>query len=422
MAKPTTIQDVACLGCACVCDDIEVVVEDGRIVEARSACPLGQAWFLEPAIDDPTCSVDGKPCAFDAAVAEAVRWLGQARRPLVTGLTRVDGATQRHAVAIAERLGGSIAGAPDPVRSAAGRALQAVGAVTSTLGEVANRSRLIVYWGADPAVAHPRHAERYSLEPRGTFVPAGRSDRCCVLISANEQNQTRAWADEVILVPPGAHWDALALVHSLVKEHKIDGPPDNGLGDRVGGQSLATWRSLAARMRAAQYGVIFFGEELTSVSHGPLVVEALLRLVADLNDYTRFVCHPLALGANSAGLEEVLAWTTGFAAEVDFSRGYPRFYPGEHSRPSLATDVVLQVGPDDEAEPSGARRIVLDWTPRLARAGEIHIAVAKPGIAAGGTVYRMDGVPLPLRPALTSALPEPRAALKRILDGLRGRP
>ena len=35
--SPRILADVACLGCGCVCDDIELVVESDQIVEARRA-------------------------------------------------------------------------------------------------------------------------------------------------------------------------------------------------------------------------------------------------------------------------------------------------------------------------------------------------------------------------------------------------
>jgi formylmethanofuran dehydrogenase subunit B len=38
----STVRDATCTFCGCVCDDIDLVVEDGRIVEANNACVLGK--------------------------------------------------------------------------------------------------------------------------------------------------------------------------------------------------------------------------------------------------------------------------------------------------------------------------------------------------------------------------------------------
>ena len=64
-------------------------------------------------------------------------------------------------------------------------AVQAVGESTATLGEIKNRSDLVVYWGSDPLVSHPRHLERFVDAP-GMFVPAGRRDRHLVVVDVTE--------------------------------------------------------------------------------------------------------------------------------------------------------------------------------------------------------------------------------------------
>jgi len=48
---------------------------------------------------------------------------------------------------------------PGDSRSSAARvlALQRVGRVSATLGEIKNRADVVVFWGADPMVSQPRH-------------------------------------------------------------------------------------------------------------------------------------------------------------------------------------------------------------------------------------------------------------------------
>jgi formylmethanofuran dehydrogenase subunit B len=40
-------EDVACTVCGCVCDDLRVTVQDGRVVRAERACALAEPWWLE---------------------------------------------------------------------------------------------------------------------------------------------------------------------------------------------------------------------------------------------------------------------------------------------------------------------------------------------------------------------------------------
>ncbi|MCS7313571.1 MAG: formylmethanofuran dehydrogenase subunit B, partial [Acidobacteria bacterium] len=49
------------------------------------------------------------------------------------------------------------------------------------------------------------------------------------------------------------------------------------------------------------------------------------------------------------------------------------------------------------------------------------ILTAATGISAGGTVYRMDEVPIPLRPALRSPYPTDEEVLRRIRQTLAAR-
>src|SRR5207302_7636969 len=67
--------------------------------------------------------------------------------------------------------------------------------------------------------------------------------------------------------------------------------------------------------------------------------------------------------------------------------------------------------------------IVLDpkvtHTSRIAR---VHTTTAVTGISAPGTVYRMDEIPLPLRPALKSPYPTDEEIVRRIREAVAAKP
>src|SRR5207245_3474398 len=67
--------------------------------------------------------------------------------------------------------------------------------------------------------------------------------------------------------------------------------------------------------------------------------------------------------------------------------------------------------------------IVLDpkvtHTSRIAR---VHFTTAVTGISAPGTVYRMDEIPLPLRPALKSPYPTDEEVIRRIYRAVAAKP
>jgi formylmethanofuran dehydrogenase subunit B len=51
-------------------------------------------------------------------------------------------------------------------------------------------------------------------------------------------------------------------------------------------------------------------------------------------------------------------------------------------------------------------RVLIDWRSEAAVSrADVAICIARPGIETGGTAYRADGVPLPLRPVRRSVAP-----------------
>ena len=100
-------------------------------------------------------------------------------------------------------------------------AIQEVGESTSTLGEIRNRADLVIFWGVDPFQSHPRHWERYSVDPRGQFVPRGRRDRTVVVVDREATETSRA-ADLFLRMEPEQDFEALwtlrALLRGVLKE------------------------------------------------------------------------------------------------------------------------------------------------------------------------------------------------------------
>ena len=156
-------------------------------------------------------------------------------------------------------------------------------------------------------------------------------------------------------------------------------------------------------------------------------VEALLRLVTDLNGHTRWIARRMRIPGDVAGADSVLCWQTGYPFSVNFSRGYPRYNPGEYTANNLLergeVDAVLLVGSEGVPKLSPAARqhlgriptIVLD-NPGLESKlqGNVNFATAVYGIHRAGTAYRMDEVPIPLRPVLDSDLPSDEEVLNAI--------
>jgi formylmethanofuran dehydrogenase subunit B len=303
------------------------------------------------------------------------------------------------------------------------------GKVTCTLGEVKNRADLIVYWGGNPAECHPRHFTKYTLTQKGKFIPRGRKDRTMILVDIRETPSAKA-ADLFLQVRPSKDFEVLTVLRAIIKGQRVhaETAAETGL-------TLEQLQDFAERMKKARFGVLFFGMGLSMTRGKHMNSAALLSLAAELNAFTKFVAMPMRGHGNVTGGDVVMRWTTGYPFGVNLSRGYPRFNPGEFSTVDLLlrgdNDAALILGADPGATmPQPAidhlariPTIVLDpkvtHTSRLAR---VHITTAATGISAGGTVYRMDEIPLPLRPALKSPYPTDEEVVRRIYKAVAKKP
>jgi formylmethanofuran dehydrogenase subunit B len=418
------IENVVCPYCGCDCDDISETVEDNRIVQAKNACVLGKAWFLAHGKDPdlPVARIEGRPASLEEGVEVGVRLLAQARYPLIYGLSSTSCEAQAQAIALAEVLGGCIDCCTSVCHGPSGMALQGVGEPTCSLGEVKNRADLVIFWGSNPAESHPRHMGRYSVMPKGLFTPKGRKDRTVVAVDVRPTPTFRA-ADLRITLSPGKDFEVLWALRALILGQKIQEAGLQGTG-----VTLDTLTDLARRMQAARFGVLFIGQGLTQTRGKHMNTTAAFLLVRDLNRTTKFALLPMRGHGNVTGVDGVMAWQTGYPFGVNFSRGYPRFNPGEYTVVDVLkrgeADAALVVAADPAASLPGAASRRLGQIPVVAldthesqttRLAQVTFFTTTAGIGVGGTVYRMDNIPLPLSRLISSAHPSDEDVLNRLL-------
>ncbi len=411
------IEDATCTFCGCCCDDITLTVDVDKkvITKAKDACVLGKAWFLNHVIEDkPIARIDGKEVTLDEAIEEAAQNLIDAKFPIVYGLSDTICEAQRQVVPIVDDIGGTIDTTTSVCHGPSGMAFQGVGEPSMTLGEVKNRADFVMYWGGNPAEAHPRHFARYAVTPKGMFTPNGKDDRTVVIVDVR-QTKTVGVADIFVQVKPGKDFELLWILRGAVKGIEV---PENV--EEITGVTRELVVDLVNKMKNCKYGVIFFGMGLTMTRGRHFNSGALMALATDLNEFTHFVAKPARGHGNVTGADNVVSWQTGYPFGVNFSRGYPRFNPGEFTTVDTLTrgeaDTAMIIASDpvanfpkpaiDHLKSDKCKLISIDTkqTP-TSEAAHVAIQTSTYGINTGGTVYRMDDVPISLRPAFDSPFP-----------------
>ncbi len=371
-------ESLICAGCALLCDD--VTVERAHL---KPECGLGDAWLADrsasagEAPDAAAATVGGTPADVATAVARAAQLLRDARRPLVHGFAGATIEDARAAVALADRLGAIVAtgalagpwpGAPAfPLR----------GFSSATLGEVRDRSQLVIVWREDPETTHPRLLQRLGFGAGGS--PTRDGPRTLVVIDDRDTATARR------------------------ADLAVDWPED---------RDVEALSELFERFEDARHATVIYGAALATGLGGQRRELALHELVRRLSRGRHVVTLSLPGTAGVRGAGDVLAWQTGYAGTVDLVSGHPELL--NLTEPLIAherVDLALCV----EDEPTGGVPTIVLSHRAEPTAAQVWIRTAPAGVAAAGTVHRLDGVPLTLHPPLQSTAPTSASVLADLM-------
>ncbi|MEM3073185.1 MAG: formylmethanofuran dehydrogenase subunit B [Nitrososphaerales archaeon] len=399
------INAVLCPGCGSLCDDNEVYVEDNKIVKVRTDCAISTSKFLNFNKDrntTPLIRVDGelKPTTLEAAIERVARILVEAEYPLIYGWSLTSCEAQKKGVELAEEVGGVIDNTTTVCHGPSILGVQDFGEPTCSLGEVRARADLIIYWGCNPSSAHTRHMKRYSSLSKGRFrLPEQRK----VVVVDVRKTPTARNANLFIQVKPNQDYELMAALKMMLQNEEIE-------EQEVAGVPVEQIEELAELMRSCEFGVLFFGLGLTMSEGKERNIDGAITLVRELNRWTKFAIMPMRGHYNVTGANKVFTWQTGYPYAVDFSRGYPRYEPGDTTAVDVLSrgynDATLVVASDPVANlPKDAVKhlcskplAVIDPHISLtAFMADVVIPCAFVGIEEGGTAYRMDGVGMILK-------------------------
>ncbi|MEX0794517.1 MAG: hypothetical protein WD045_15385, partial [Pirellulaceae bacterium] len=387
-------------------------------------CPLAKSWFTDPVATLSDCRIDGQAALLEEAITHAARLLAQSQHPLFFGLGENSTETIRKIADLADLTGGVLDATHPGFADPSGLILQTTGMISATLGEIRHRADVLLFLHADPTQTHPRHFERYSLETTGRFTPGGRADRHVMALGEAEAE----WADQVNHLPPDATLDLLHGLWTLAQGKRLD----EEAFQRKTGIEARRLIEIHERLHTAKYFAIVVGPAFFDPHTGQAALEMLAEYVRVLHEQTHGIISTLRPGPNWVGASAVVGWRSGYPGSSDFSQGFPRFDPegfrATHLLEQNRVDLAFQLAGPWEVGLSEVAQQTLEKIPRIVLTHQpnaqppaigVRIPIARPGLNSGGTMYRMDDVPLPLRTLTEGKCPSAEWGVEEIRNAMK---
>uniref|UniRef100_A0A7C3UJM7 Formylmethanofuran dehydrogenase subunit B n=1 Tax=Geoglobus ahangari TaxID=113653 RepID=A0A7C3UJM7_9EURY len=399
-----------CPGCSCLCDDIVVGTENGKI-SIKNACRRGAGIFLNYNTSRTKPKVNGKETDFDKALEKAQELIQESKNLAIYGLDTITLEAQKIAIKLAEKKEAFI---DDNSSFCLGDFVEMIlrGELpTATFDDVRDYAYVIVYWGVDPYHSLSRHLSRFSYYPRGKKRQRGyEEDRFLVVIDVRKTHTA-------MLCKKNAKFfevqDDIELINAF--NQVLDG--------KVPSIFTRDIPRVIKEMEKSDFNVIFGGLGLKYGLKGnyDLFKEFMRKFNTKTNVY--FIpagCHP-----NMRGFNELMFEKTGNVNKYSFRDGKSSedfaFY-NLLKNDSIDTALIIGTDPLNSLPFEYAKKlakintIVVD--PRMSFTSKIASVVlpsAISGVEAGGTMVRSDGVKVELKPVFEREIND-EFILKRLLE------
>jgi formylmethanofuran dehydrogenase subunit B len=402
---------VTCPGCALLCDDIEVIVENNKIKETHNTCRRGAAR-MKGCMNRLAPSIDQKPADIDASIKKAAGLLRDARSPMLFGWSNSTCEAQMKGIQFAKKMGAML---DDTSSFCQGILIEKVLQKkfrTCSLEDVREKADVLVYWGSDAQDSEPRHLSRFSYFPRGQMRQRGyEEDRLAVAIDVRESNTAKICKGHFYRIPPkGDREFILALMDAL--------------SGKVPSYEPKKMLELASILKKAEFGVIFVGIGLTySIKND---IDILVTLADRLPNFN---IMPMVGHYNMRGFNEALFRETGFVNRVKFDgvANQNNKYSIVEALRAKSIDALLVVGSDPLSSLPRSLLAHLASIPVIcidpcvtmtSKIAAVTIPCAASGIEAAGTAVRMDGKVIELSKVLESDHLSDEQILAKLMEAL----
>lgn len=407
-------KNIVCPVCGASCDDIQVELEDGRIT-TRNACKMGNAKFQEIVsahrIREPLLREHGslRPAGWDEAVKRSAEILVHAKRPLIFMGSETSCEAMEVGLHLGEFLGAVVDSNSTVCHGPTAMGIQEAGRVGATAGQSKSRADLTIYWGSNPLESMPRHMSRYAVYPRGYWTRRGRFDRKVITVDPR-RSVTAENSDLHIQPKPNTDYELFSALLTL-----LHGKRPHPSVEKITGVSIAQLEEMMRMMLDCKFGAIYVGLGIASSYGKHRNAEAAFNLVKELNGQTKFIIGALRGHCNVAGFNQVASYLYGYPFGLDFSRGYPRYNPGEYTAVDLLrekdVDAALIVSADPVSHfPAACAEYMaeipvacIDISPcPTTMISDVVLPGVIDAMECDGTFYRLDDVPVYFQPFTSS--------------------
>jgi formylmethanofuran dehydrogenase subunit B len=398
-----------CTGCGCLCDDVQVETDGGRLGQIENACAKGAA-YLQAAFNPerrPKSSIRGQSCSPEAAIQEAARLLSKAKRRLIFGLDSSTLETQALAIELARKLAAVIDDASSFSYGPIIERILSQDLPTCSLSEVKDKADLLLYWGANPTATHPRHLSKYTYYAYADFTPAGWYPKVTLGSIDVRPTELTAMSKPAFRIKPRGDRE---LISGLLGESPT-------VTDQV--------KQLSELVKKSRFCAIFCGLGLVHSLDGDF--SGFSQMVQLLSKSLRMAVIPMIAETNMVGFNQSLHKQTSYVNQAGFAGGVSHgrqfsFLEQTHNR---IPDCILVVGSDPFSmlpqslmnNLEGVDIICLDHFPTPTTEGaSVVIPTAVPGVESGGSVVRLDGDSIALAQPIKNGYPTEEGILRQLLE------
>lgn len=425
-AAGTAFDSVVCPGCGCLCEDIDLTLNEDRVVQVFNACSWGLSKFhlghrflrepkhaklVFPSRKEPL----GKslPISYEEGYEEATSIIQRAKRAVFFGLCQTTFDAQIQAVSLIKRLKATVYPSEGMLLTPYFRALKSQRIGMATLEEIRQLAATVIFWGANPLHSCPRLSARYTVFVAGINAPDRHLGRK-VFYADPHENDTGSFAQH-IPVAPEDEIDQVNTLTEIIEEGAFSIPKDLD--------------NLVRAIEASPFVAIFAGRGIAYSATPQDLMDALLKLRNAIHKKTPCTLLPVISDFNAMGL--YLAFIQKGIDPVDspLIEGDLVNYQPERG------DALFCIGSDPfwffkEEQIAAINSLeipvvaVSSFQNQTTHAASLVIPVALTGVEAEGLAFRMDGIPIYLRKVLPTAQPTDLTVLtalkERLFGGIHG--